>query len=82
VNDNDRLFLEVVVLPPVLIAAFVAWLGWMLQPPTPTPIHQRPVSMRCFPEGTILPYRQDFFGNRTPALDGCPDYRLNEGMEA
>jgi hypothetical protein len=82
VNDNDRLFLEVVVLPPVLVVGFVAWLGWLLMPPAPTPVHQPPVSMRCFPEGTILPETVDFFGRRHPGLPGCIDYRLNEGMEA
>lgn len=50
--------------------------------PTTTPAIQPARTMRCFPEGTHLPFRADIFGGEHPSLPGCVDYRLNEGMEA
>lgn len=67
------LLLVVPVLAAVLVSGVLA--------DKPAPVRQPPVSMRCFPEGTILPETMDFLGRRHPGLPGCIDYRLNEGME-
>lgn len=46
-----------------------------------TPIRQQPVSTRCFPPNTELPFTPGLLGPPQPAIPGCPDYRMNEGME-
>jgi hypothetical protein len=79
-NGADRTLLALVVCPPA--AALVVLAVGLVISPTPTqPIRSQPASTRCFPPGTVLPYRQDFLGNRHPVFKGCPDYRMNEGME-
>lgn len=74
-------FLAVMALPFVLIGALFCFATLDALSPRAPPARQPPILMRCFPPGTELPYRQTRVGP-VPVFEGCPDYRMNEGMEA